>query len=349
MIDALIHAWHERELAAPYELKQGTRLVTGFPLWGEPFVSHFLAYCLPSMLAPVNKAALDGAGWELVLFVDGPTEERLKAANVPARLHRLPDDIVQGLQEQPAYKYPLLAAAHNLLIHKARDIGAGFHMMVADAIYSETYFARLLELAKEHDAIAHTGLAIVAETGLPILDRFRWSDGALVISARALGWVGWHHLNPQWASWTMDGIDRFIDMPNSHYIHWRGRDSVRIHCAHQSAAWIGNEQCQKVERGLGGTVDSELPRYLGDEFYAPRLDDEMVYIVIAGASAPTPRVPFADFKSEFWRFLGGTREGNRFLPYFTTPCPVPLPRDGNAPADAELDSLLKRLMAKLHE
>lgn len=344
-----INEWHKQELEIDYQLGP-VRMVTGCPLYGEPYVTDFLAYCLPTLLAPQNWTALAAHGWEYILFVDGPAEERLRAAGLPKqfRLRRLPDDIVATLYASPGLKYPLLAAVHNLLIHKARDIGAGFHMTVADTVYCEGYFARLLELAEEHEAIAQTGFAIVSGTGLPALAAYR--KGALVIPPGELGRIGWEHLNPQWASWTMDGITDFEEMPNSHYIHWRGRDSVRIHCAHQTATWIGPERCRQVEPGLGGTVDSELPRYIAGDFYAPRLSDEMVYVVIAGASAPTPRISFADYKAEFWRFLGADRPelDNRFVPYFSRPCPLPVPYDGNCPDDPELDARLGRLMEKLH-
>lgn len=343
-ITALIRDWHTQEMQADYGLS-GASMVTGCPLWSEGFTNDFLDYCLPSLIANSPHNCI------LVLFVDRATDIRLveswpsDGGVPPLYLFRLPEPIMQALYAEPGHKYQLLAAVHNLLIHQAAKAGAGFHMLVADAIYSSSYFENLSRLAKTHAAIAHTGFAIVANTGLRVLDHFRRGD-RLKISAQMLGQIGWEHLNPQWASWTMDGITDFAMMPNSHYIHWRGRNSVRIHCAHQSAAWISPERCKLATAGYGGTIDSELPRYMAGDFYSPTLEDEMTYVVIAGASEPTPRIPFEEFKAEFWRFIGDNRA---FLPYFTNPCPVPVDEDENAPSDDELDARMDRLMAKLEE
>jgi len=346
-LQPLIRDWHAHELQADYGL-DGVRLVMGCPVWGDLYVDQFLGYCLPSLVA--NK--IDGCA--LVLFVDGPTEQRLLGypCPIPTIFRRLPEPIMEGLYAEPGHKYFLLAAAHNLLIHQAAKVGAGFHMTVPDTVYSVNYFENLERLGKQHAAIAHTGFAIVPRTGLPVLDGFRQAS-TLKISAADLGRIGWEHLNPQWASWTMDDITDFQSsgengqlplMPSSHYIHWRGRDAYRIHCAHQSAAWISPERCKQVTPELGGTVDSELPRYLAGDFYAPTLADDMTYIVIACESPVDGRVPFEVFQKEFWRFIGSDR---RFMPYFLAPCVVPAPHDESAPDDAELDRRLAALIARL--
>lgn len=340
MVDTstLIRDWHARELATDYGLRG--RLVTGFPLWGEGFVDHFLRYSAPSLMA-------NHLSWyecDVVLFVDGPTEQRLQGLPLRARLKRLPEPLVEALYREGSYKYPLLAAAHNLLIHKAGEIGAGFHMSVADTIYSNRYFDNLLRLAKYHDAIAHTGFAIVGDTGLPVLGGYRIADH-LAISAQVLGAIGWEHLNPQWASWTMDGTpEDFSAMPNSYYIHWRGQRSVRIHCAHQSAAWIGPERCRKVTPDYAGTIDSELPRYMAGGAYTPTLADDMVYVCISMEAPPVPRIGFDTFRSEFWRFIGANRA---FLPYFRAAVHVPVPVDEGAPSEDELDARMGQLMQRL--
>lgn len=70
----------------------------------------------------------------------------------------------------------------------------------------------------------------------------------------------------------------------------------------------------------------------------------MVYVVLAGASPPTPRIGFDAFKREFWQFIGNDRA---FLPYFTTPVHVPVDHDGTRPTEAELDVRMARLMERL--
>ncbi len=335
-MEALMADWHRHELGADFGLGS-PRLLMGCPLWNKGYVDHFLDYCWPSLLA--NR--LDGCA--LVLFVDGETEQRL--AGLPIAVRRLPDALASHLNTEGNYKYHLLAAAHNLLIHKAGEAGAGFSMMVADMIYSEHYFENLLRLAEHHDAIAHTGFAITSATGCPALDHYRHGD-TLRISALDLGAISWKHLNSEWVSWTMDGITDFTEMPNAHLIHWRARDHIRIHSAHQNAAWISSERCKRAGTGVGGTIDSELPRYMGGEFYQPTLLDNMACISIAGTTVPTPRIGFDVYRKEFWRFIGNDE---RFLPYFTRPVVVPAPYDYDAPSDVEIDERFARLMALLEE
>lgn len=334
-----IRDWHRAEMATAYGL-EGARLVMGCPLYGEGYVNDFVDYCAPSLSA--NKLGAT----ELVLFVDGPAEAALR--QFPSiRFKRIPEPIVTELYAQPGHKYALLAAAHNLLIHKAGEVGAGFSMICADMIYSEHYFENLLRLTEHHDAIAHTGFAITSQTGKPALDHFRRGD-RLKISAVDLGQISWRHLNSEWRSWGMDGIDPATtdEMPNAHLIYWRGRDHIRIQSSHQNAAWMSPTLCKAAGTALGGTVDSELPRYLGAEFYQPVLADDMACISIAGTTVPTARIPWTEYRKEFWRFIGNRDD---FLPYFTRPCLVPVPYDESAPDDADLDGRLASLMARLQK
>ena len=353
MVTKLIEEWHAWMLKEPMLLQGG--IVMGCPLWGEDYTDYFINYGLPSIVAPRNRMALENADWQMVMFVDEQAEARL--ADIVDSQHvmlvRLPEDILAGIRIDPMYEYPLLAAVHNLLIHKARDIGAGFNMMVADCVYSEGYYANLLRLAKEHEAIADTSLVLSADAA-PLLRAYRQKDGSLSIPGWALGYLSVERMARAWKTWSMDGITDFEQMPCSHYVHVRSRDTVRVHCAHKNAAWMSNARCQKVEPGLGGTIDSELPRYLAGSFYTPKITDDMVGVGFANdeGDGQVPLQAFADYKAEFWRFIGGKDERpreNHFLPYFTNPCEFPAPHDEQYPDGAELDARFGRLMEKLYE
>ncbi len=341
---ALVHDWHRHELREDYGFRDNvTRCVMGFPLYGTAFVTNFLDYMLPSLEA--NRKALQGC--RLVMFIgerDLETDRALDvmgSSDVSFQTRLLPDAIMDGLRSNPVDKYPLLAACHNLLIAKAGEAGAGFHMTVGDTCYSNRYFEGLLRLSVTHDAIAHTGFAIVAKTGLPALDAFRRGK-RLAVSAEDLGRLGWRHLNPQWKSWGLG--DDLESLPDSHWVYSRGRESVRIHTSHQSAVWMSPERCRAAGTGIGGTVDSELPRYLGSGHYTPTLADEMVYCVIAHETQPTPRIGLEAFRRDFWRFIGDNRA---FLPYFAHAVHVPVALDDDAPGDFELDLRMERLMEAL--
>lgn len=334
----LLRDWHARELATDYGL-QG-KLVTGYPLWGPGYVADWLAYCLPSMMAN------DMADSEIVIYVDAAAELALQGIRFPVLLRRLPDAIMAMLYESPGYKYPLLAGVHNLLVHKAGEAGAGFHMSTSDAIYSENYFRNLMRLAETHEAVVHTGFAFDPWNAMPLIEAYRRGD-ALPIPAADLGAIGWKYLNPQWASWTMDTVpEDFSAMPNSHWIHWRGQRSVRIHSAHQSPVWIGPERCKGVAPNFGGTLDSELPRYVAGDFHTPTLADDMAYVVIGGSNPTTPQIDWETFKREFWMFIG---DNKAFLPFFRSAVHVPVPFDAAAPSDDVLDARFREFITRLED
>jgi hypothetical protein len=109
--------------------------------------------------------------------------------------------------------------------------------------------------------------------------------------------------------------------------------------------WIAPDLCAAVSPEFGGTLDSELPRYLGPSFYIPTADDDMAYCALDdGRSVPTPRVPFDRFKSSLLGDMGGNAD---FMAYFKTPCVVPaLPTEGY-PTDAEIDQRFSQLVERL--
>ncbi len=338
MIGDLIKEWHSHSLGNIGEELGSPRLVMGSPLWGEEFVSDFLNYHLPSLLT--NR--LDDIA--IVLYCDGPAEQALHNLPYPIHIRRLPDAVMEGIYREPAYRHPLLAAVHNLLINEAAHIGAGFHFTCPDAIYSDSYFNRLLDMTERHDAMVQSALVMSKDTGRAALERIRQGRTIFMASAAELGRIGWENMNPQWASWTMDGNVDFNDMPWSHFLFWRGKDTVRIHCAHANPIWISTARCAKAGTALGGTIDSELPRYVAGDFYAPKISDQLVCISMCSEGPTTPRIPFAHYQEEFWKFIGNNRD---FLPFFTAPGVVPIPFDDSAPDDAELDRRLARLMARL--
>lgn len=350
MTRSLIHEWHRSELAVPYPQVAGARMIMGCPLWGEPYVPRFLRYNLPSILA--SRDALAAFGWELVLYVDPPTWSVLNPflyqMHVPVSLRCIPQVIMEVLRQGGVTKYWLLAAIHNLLVHEAGRRGAGFHMLVADITYSDRYFEHLIELAEHYDGIAQNGLTISFGGAEPLLEGFRQPNGTLAVPARSLGQIGWDNLVGEWKSWGMDDIDDPRDeMPNSHFIHYRARDAVHIHSAHMSAVWMGAAKCQAAGTGLGGTIDSELPRYVGRDFYIPTAHDDMSYVALDdGRGEPTAHTTFDAFKSSLLQLIDHRQD---FMDYFRTPCVVPALSDGRYPPNDVIEKRFGDLMAMIED
>ncbi len=345
MTETLIKEWHAAELRMQYPQIGFPRLIMGTPIWGEAYVRRFLDWNLPSILS--SREALESFGWELIIYTDAATVQILAEGlqgRVQGQVRVLPQEIMEVMHRGDVAKYWLLAAIHNLLVIEAGRRGAGFHMLVADIAYSQGFFAKLIELGRRYDGIVQQAQTISFNDARPLLEGFRRPDGILAVPARQLGQIGWDHMVGEGKSWTMDGIeDPTLEMPNSHFIHWRGRDSVRIHSAHMSPLWMSPARCATVTPEVGGTLDSELPRYVGRDFYIPSVADDMTYVALdESRSQPTPRTSFEAFKTSLLQLIAYRQD---FMEYFRAPCWVPaLPIDG-FPTDDEVEERFQRLMA----
>src|SRR5260370_25742 len=125
---------------------------------GELYTDWFLTHGMPSILARLNRKALDAAGWQMILYVKEPVTFQpmieLLFPDVPMQCRPLPEGFVKAYKKDGQLKFLLLAAIHNLLILEAGSYeDAGFHMLLPDHVYSERYFANLLWLAWKHPAI----------------------------------------------------------------------------------------------------------------------------------------------------------------------------------------------------
>jgi hypothetical protein len=326
----LIDAWYQEELATGHYQRDDAGVVMGFPLWGEAYVQRFLNYMLPSMMAPPNHKALDAARWELVLYVDRQTAQSLEAVsalwNRPIGWRLLPDDLADLLHRSPEWKYSLMSAVHNLLIHQAAQKGAGFGMAVSDIVYSSRYFERLLALGQTHDVIVHQALIVSEKAAAYELDALAW-EGTLEISAQELGTLGWWRVCGLMKSWNMNDIeDPSEGVPGTHFVLWRGQNSIRMHCPHLTPVWLSNKACREVPTDISDTLDA---RFLGDA-YMPTLDDDMTLITIDNSrDAPADKATFDLFRHNLLAHFAAC------MSQFKVPCMVPtLPAtDGFLPDD----------------
>jgi hypothetical protein len=344
-----IAEWYRHEVQNPRAQHGAPRLVMGCPIWGGTYREWFLKYGLPSILARPNRKALDAAGWQLVIYVEDPEVWMAKVAlafpDVPLQARPLPEGFVKAVKKNGQLKFLMVAAVHNLLaIETGRYPDAGFHMLLPDHVYSGGYFANLLWLAWKHPAIIQTSLTSMAAELTPLLEPFRAGDNSLGIAAPLLGRLGWETMTKQWRSWSLDGNETLEQMPNTDFFFWRGSDHVRMHCAHQNLMWLSPNRCRHVTTELGGTMDSELPRYTRDYCFTPQLTDDMAFIALANGGPPAPVVDFAKFRQDFIANLGGNPA---FEKYVRTPCYLPCePADGFPGADA-LDLRSQQVLQKL--
>jgi hypothetical protein len=163
------------------------KVLMGCPLWGDEFVARFISLCLPTLMAPRNKAALAGR-CQIVFFTDAASFKGLyylardmTQAGLPTTVHVIPQHIMDfnnGIEfekAQKAYdrlvarnapaadieeahrnmcavgstlnKYWLLGVTQQLLIQMAGKWGMGFHSLFPDHLYAEAYFENMWRIA----------------------------------------------------------------------------------------------------------------------------------------------------------------------------------------------------------
>lgn len=305
-------------------------LILGCPLWGDSWIDRFLAFCLPSMREPENRAALEGC--RLVIFTDAAGMDRLR--DVPGlELHEMPP-FVMGWD-----KYRILAACHHELLAEAARTGVGITMMVPDIIYARGFFANLKRLAGQHEAIVGLNLWANAETALPELEGWRLGDGSLSISPLDLGELGWRYLHPSWRAFVLNGIDA---MPAVHLIAWRGVDAIHIRCPHLNPLWLSPRLCREARPS--DNLDAVLPELIpaGVTPYVPTLEDGLTLLEFV-EETDKPPVGIGTFQ-EFARHVRCARPDLRF---FDCDIRVPIyPRSDGLPA-AEINAQFAAIVERL--
>lgn len=165
------------------------KVLMGCPLWGDEFIARFTTLCLPTLMAPKNRAALTGR-CQIVFFTDNKSFKGLNylkrdmtQAGLPTTVHVIPQHIMDfnnGIEYEKAKqvydklaarnapmaeleeahrqmcavgstlnKYWLLGVTQQLLIWMAGQNGMGFHSLFPDHLYGEAYFENMWRIAEQ--------------------------------------------------------------------------------------------------------------------------------------------------------------------------------------------------------
>jgi len=315
---------------APHIEEQPMNVLLGCPIWGDTWIDRFLAYCLPSIVEPESRAALNGS--RILLYTDQAGMRRLSRQGDLIELRELP---------RAANRWDALMAVQADLLKEAAQSGMGLSALQPDIVFPKGYFARLLRLGQVHEGIIGLGIWANSDTVLAEFDRLR-RDGVLSIPARALGSIGWTHLHPMWRRYLMNGVDIDTAMPTSHLIGWLGTDFVRIHCSHVNPLWLSPRLCGMAK--LTNTLDAILPEILaGVPPYVAALQDGLTPLEFAEpANKPQHVRPgiFPECAKAFW---GNTPA----LELFKLPMRVPIGPRVDGMTDAEIDVEFNRVLGRL--
>lgn len=320
------------ELWNPFHMGAREGLLLGCKLWGADFIATFEKYCLPSILAPANVAALRDRS-RLVLFTGAA--DFIKLISVAKKIQRhgievgisvIQSEFLDETQKHRLNKYWVAGTLENTTVQMGGKWGMSVHMLFPDVIYNRDFFPNLFRLGDEHGAIVLAGpVAMSCPELLEEIEAGRQADGTLEIEARDLGNMGLCYLHPMQRIKVLNGRDLEKDMPaGTIWLAWAARTKMCIYTAHTNMAWLSAELCALAPSRIPATIDAELPIFM-PRFYTPKAEDGLAYLEINDAGVQrvysTERLSFAEFAQGFWTNI---KFDDRYMPFFNECCEVPV-------------------------
>lgn len=335
---ALLRGWVAQELAALYRQPEPVAkgLLVGVTVWGKTYIDRFLQMTARSWAAPRNAASLRHNS-RTVIFTDSEGFQDLwlfardrTAAGFATQVVVIPDMIVAQLAKDADNKFALLGATHIVQVQMAARYGMGYHMSAPDLIYADGYFAGLLHLARDNEAVAHTNpsanVSILAD--LP-------EGPALTLSPEELGALTWRHLHIQSRTNLMNRGAVQDGYPPAFFNIWQGRDSLIIHSPHLSASYLSAGLCAKAPLRFYSPIDCQLPYYMPGAFATPLREHGMAYVEVSddGKRGLDIRNDIEVFAAICWHSVTFRDE---FLRFYDAASFFPIPEQADYLTDSEI-------------
>jgi hypothetical protein len=225
--------------------------------------------------------------------------------------------------EQRAEKYAtqfcLIGCVQNLLAHQAGRDGMGFHMLMPDHCYAESYFSNMRRLARVHSAIAQAGLNVDLEAAAPALEEHRDAEsGALVIADRDLGDIAAAHLHAESLALYMNHGSIPDKLPIGPRLIWQSPEALHVYSCFNNPAWLSADLCANAPIAFSGTMDCLMPEFVSGSFHVPTPADGMAFVEVSPPGKPVPGkwVDGAAYCSWWWARNSYTRD---YHAYFQRP------------------------------
>ena len=336
-----------------------TKVLMGCPLWGDEFVARFVKLCLPTLMAPRNRAALSGR-CRIVFYTDQLSFRGLfnlardmTMAGLETVVHTVPQEIMSKVGDLPLNKYWLLGITQQLMIHQAGKERMGFHSLFPDHMFAEAYFENLFRIVDANPGvgIAQTGISADIHTCLPEFEHFWLPDHALAVPDRELGDIGLRHLHKQMRTNMMNDADLATAMPNSHFLLWKGRDKLYCSSCHMNAVWIPPESCAVAPMSNPfsfNAIDTMLPYYMPRQVYVPDAEDGLGFLEVSDnlKGWSDQRLNFAEYAAQAWNTVHLSDDWNAFT---ETMCEIPIKEQAEYMEDAAIVEQHATLCALLKE
>lgn len=347
MQGTIFESWFASEIAALYgsEANHAPGVVLGLPVWGDRFVDRFMRYCLPTLMTPENLAALQVMAARFVFYTDDVLSlwrrvAFLERAGLPVQIRPIPAEVLKAAAEGVS-KYQLLGVVQNLAVQMAARTGKSNFSLYPDVLYSRGYFASLLRLSADHDAIVQNGATLDFDGARPDLETFRQADGGLALSDIELGDLCWKHLHAGWRT-ILAGAEgfRFFNL-----IAWRGRDGMQIASPLMAPVWLSPRLCREAPVLAPAPLDAEAPALASTNWYMPTVADGMTFVEFSDASKPVPSpCSFDHLLDLWWRQMNFS---DTYLPVAARRFTIPMSPVDDAPTDAEIEEMHAGMMDAL--
>lgn len=343
--------WYRAERGRIYSrssARPGAILMGGM-IWGEKYLDRFARWCVPSLLAPENIAALAHRARMVIYTTLGDGEglckitRVLEACGIEVEFHALPVDHGQFKVQF------LLAAVQRALLARAAHDMMGFHPLFPDHTYSARFAPNLVRLSTEHQAIAQMTISGQLETAAAPLNSYRSKDGILSIPARDLGSIANAHFHQQTKPFVLNDLAGGEMTPTPYFV-WRLADRLIVHCCHMNPEFMSAAVCQSVpepnKNTIVGALDCSLPYVFPEAWYTPTLDDEMTCIEFSDNDKPKREPSTLDLMTDLaWHVM---RFGDDYMPYLRRRSVIPLhPHEGNVVDEKAADAQFYSIVASM--
>jgi hypothetical protein len=298
------------------DLSSGKRpFLIGFSVWGESYIRMLLDYCLPSLLADGNFKALVETH-QPVLFIHTKPEDRtiLEQADVMRRVKSLGvqvvymivnHSLVQHFCEDPNYVYWHLGMVQSIDLYVAKALGADYHLLMPDSVYSKDHFKNLLQAAgRGNPVIIRLMLSTNMEGICPEIDRYR-EGSAIAIPAADLTALSVAHVHSASRSWIITGNNLQTEMPKVHVAILEGKETLHMLSPHQTIVYLDHALVKGLRKRFYLSLDSELDKIIPLEcaVYCPQAADEICLIEMTSQKQRPSKLSWGsseEFSRTFW-------------------------------------------------
>ena len=290
----------------------------GMSVWGGAYIDTFLKWTLPSLMAHGNLHALCEEYHVLIdIHTDAQGSEYIRS--------RLPFilgvDFRVGVDvDKNEEKYAQLGRHQHSDLVEAKRIGADYHLLMPDFIYSENCFAGVITASQYHKAIVRLVLSTEQEEIIPELHHYHYGE-AIMVPANHLASLAVKNVHSGVENWfaSKGGY------PNTHVIAWEAENILHMCSPHNTPVYIANEAIRIPESNK--PLDSILDQIIIGDIYCTKPEDGIVIIEMSPKSSRKPNDKRID-TAEFCRiFRWDTGNSRRQLDIFNDETVDPICRD----------------------